>query len=245
MLLVFPVLIPLVHGVPTLNTTETWNNPDGSLSNWTYAVGSPPGGGASSVAVDSIGGQTAVHVTFAAQGSPAAEDEKIYAVAGSSGPTAVFAGDQSYVPPGEGYLLANFSFYADDYTTPADTLAFFFYSSTGNRTWKYSLPGPATIDNWATYNVPIQWSASWTTPGGTEAMFNSDMTDVDQIGIWVYRASNLPAQNYGLDDFEITWQVPEPSTYVMLAFTLLTLGITLRKKQIFSFQPVRTFFAGR
>lgn len=242
MILAFLAILPFTYGAPTINTPETWDTP-GNLEGWTYAVGSPPLGGASAVGVDGTMGGTpaALHVTFAAQGVPAPEDEKIYAVAASSG--GIFAGNQSYVPAGEGSYYATFNFYADDYTTPANTLKFFFESDTSGRVWTYSLSGPAAIDSWYSYTVPISYSASWLSPGFGAAEFAADMLDVDQIGIWVYRASNTGAQNYGLDDFEVGFQIPEPSTYVILAFTLLTLGLTLRRKQILSFQPVRAFFS--
>jgi hypothetical protein len=223
-LLILMVVTGSVMGAITIYTPETWNTP-GDLNGWTYAVGTPPNGGASSVnVVDPIGGHSAVRIAFAAQGFAAPEDEKVYAVEGSSSDR--FAGNENYALRND-YGI-RFNFYADDYTTPSDTLSAFFYSGTSGRTWQYAFNGPATIDTWYNYVAPMSYNANWFSVGAGEAEFNTDLADVDQLGIWVMRSSDLGAQSYGLDDFEVF--VPEPETWAILAFTLLTLGITLRRK---------------
>lgn len=218
-------------GVPTVGT-ETWDVPGGNLNGWTYAVGSPPGGGAQTVDVGALGGHAnAVRVLFGDQGAgpSSPEDEKIFANSGN------FAGNQDYTVSSAGGVT--FSFYAQDYTTPLDTVALFFYSGTSGRTWRYSLAGPATVGAWINYSAPMSWTANWTSPTFGQAEFTADLADVDQIGIWVNRSADTGAQTYALDDFGLI--APEPSTYVILGFTLLTLAITLRRKQ-----PVLVQLAG-
>ena len=222
-LLILATAVGSANGAITTYTPETWDTA-GDLNGWTFAVGTPPNGGASSVDAAAIGGHTAARISFAAQGFAAPEDEKFYAVEGSSSDH--FAGNENYTLSDYG---VRFSFYADDYTTPAETLSVFFYSGTSGRTWQYGLSGPAAIDTWYTYGVPMSWDANWTSAGFGQTEFNADLADVDQLGIWVARSSNLGAQSYGLDDFEV--YVPEPGTWAMLAFTLLSLGLTLRRMQ--------------
>jgi hypothetical protein len=225
-----------VVGAPTLGT-ETWDVPGNSLNGWLYSVGTPPGGGASTVDVGGIGATgAAVRVTFGSQGFPANEDEKVFASTNSSG--GIFAGNQSYA--GLSYYVS-FKFYADDFTTASNTLALFFYSETSGRTWKYALDGPASINHWYDYiNLPMSWSANWSSPGFGQAQFNADIADVDQLGVWVYRSADTDQQTYGIDSFRLgVFQIPEPSTYAILAFTLLTLGLTLRRKQLISVAPIR------
>ncbi|OGV67816.1 MAG: hypothetical protein A2283_22450 [Lentisphaerae bacterium RIFOXYA12_FULL_48_11] len=225
-----------VYGVPVIGTTETWDSGTFAASGWANQPGSPPSGGAQAVTTDSIGPETAVRIMFGDQGAGPYdfEDEKIYATASAQGGN--FLGDFNAV---DSDIQVNFSFYADDYTTANNTLAMFFYSSTGNRTWKYSLSGPALIDTWYDYAVPMVWSGGWTSPGAGQTEFLADLSDVDQLGIWVYRSADLPAQNYWLDDFSFGLLVPEPSTYAMLAFTFLTMALTLRRKQFLSLVRVR------
>ena len=218
------------HGIPVIGTTETWDSGTFADSGWVHQPGSPPSGGAQSVETASIGGEQAVQIMFGDQGEGpySFEDEKLYTTG------AGFTGDYSYTN-----IQVNFRFYAEDYTTPNNTLAFFFYSSTGNRAWKLSLSGPALTNTWYDYAVPMLWAGGWTSPGAGQAEFLTDIADVDQIGIWVYRSADLPVQRYGLDTFSLGVYVPEPSTYVMLVFTFLTLALTLRRREFFSLVAVR------
>src|SRR3989339_1151809 len=154
-------------GTPTIGAVETWDG--GTLNGWSF---DPilPSGTASSVDVGSIGGHdNAVRVMFGDQGGiPEFEEERVFATdAASSGN---FTGDYS-----AGGFFATFKFYADDYTTASDTLSFFLHSGTSGRTWKYSLDGPATIDTWYSYYVPIGWSANWSSVGAGESEFNADL----------------------------------------------------------------------
>ncbi len=216
-----------VNGTPVIGTTETWDSGTFADSGWTHQPGTPFSGGAQTVDTGSIGSETAVRIMFGDQGFGPYEfeDEKIYATETAQGGN--FLGDFSAQN-----ISVNFRFYADDYTTPDSTLALFFYSSTGNRLWTYSLDGPATIDAWYDYDVGMAWAGGWTSPGAGQTEFMADLADVDQLGIWVFRTADLPAQTYGLDDFGFSLLVPEPSTYALLAFTLLTLALTLRRRQL-------------
>lgn len=220
----------VVQATPVIGTTEAWNSGTFAASGWANQPGAF--GGAQAVDADAIGAQRAVRVMFGDQGAGpySPEDEKIYATASAQGGN--FLGDYTI-----GNLAVNFKFYADDYTTiDNNTLALYFHSSIGNRTWKFSLNSPALIDTWYDYTVPMGWGG-WTSPGAGQADFNADLADVDQLGVWVYRSGDLPAQQYGIDDFGLGLFVPEPSTYAMLAFTFLTLGLTLRRKQLWSLAP--------
>jgi hypothetical protein len=217
--------IGTAFGAPTIGVSETWDT--GNLNGWLYETGTPPGGGATNVDVGAIGGHpNAVRVMFADQGGiPSPEDEKIYAIDTSSG--GAFAGNANYTI---GMMGIRFNFYADDYTTASDTLSLFFYSSTSNRVWQYSLSGPATVGTWVTYNVPMYWTGTgWSSPGAGQTDFNFDLQDVDQIGVWVRRSADTGAQEYGIDDF--TLPIPEPGTYAMLAVTLSSLYATLRRRR--------------
>ncbi|MDD4869646.1 MAG: hypothetical protein PHR77_03730 [Kiritimatiellae bacterium] len=113
---------------------------------------------------------------------PVNKDGGIFAGIDLSG--SIFTGNQNYA--GFNYFVS-FRFYADNFVTVSNTLALFFYNETSDRTWRYKLDGPSVIDAWSYYNLPVSWSTNWSSPGFGRAEFNTDIADVDQLGIWVFR----------------------------------------------------------
>jgi len=221
------------NAVPVINTPETFNS---GLNGWQYTV-MDPGNPTATVTSAVIGSHTnALYVSFKEQSEAMVPPtELVHAFADTN---SVFTGDyrpatieQSY---GVQNLGAAFKFYSGDSFDGG--LALFFHSSISGNEWRYGLSVPATLDTWYTYAVPIAWSSdgAWNSGGLGETEFLTDLASVDQIGILVQRSFDTAPENYGLDDFQL--YVPEPSTYAMLAFTFLTLGLTMRRKKLV---PVR------
>jgi len=64
----------------------------------------------------------------------------------------------------------------------------------------------------------------------TSAGFADALTDVDEVGVFI-GYQNQAGQVYGLDDFKLLDSaIPEPGTYSMLGFAMLSLAMTFRRK---------------
>jgi hypothetical protein len=223
-----------VFGAIQLDTPETFDT--GLLDGWTAIGDASP---AASEA--SVGGQTAVSIQFAAQGIPFPDQERVYAQAAT---TPNFAPNEDYYSQYMtigGQLYAQFQFYSDTYLP--DSLSLFFYSDVSGtgRTWAQNVSVSSL--GWQNYSVLLNWSpTAWVPDGGygyTE--FNQDIMNVDRIGVWVFRNDSMNAQLYGFDNFQLHYVVPEPETYAMLAFALLSLGYTFRRRLSDSLDAMRSY----
>ena len=92
--------------------------------------------------------------------------------------------------------------------------------------WGYELTPPTT--GWTSLAASFLNWTNWQYPGGTEAQYLSDLAAIDWIGVFIYRGDEN-AQFYGLDDFDL--EIPEPAECLLLAFALVTTGVSLRRKR--------------
>lgn len=208
---------PIVPG-----TTETWGAND---AGWTM------GGGMDNLAWNGGIGQPAgsLQGTFNAQGIPFPQDGYMMdATAGSA-----FTGNYTPVLPVTYYQL-DFDFMAQDYSP--SSLQFYFHNNSSGNSWTYNLTVPANVGQWYHYTVAMQYSGGWTLnfgPGGTSGIFGTDIGQVDEIGIYLVRNTNIGQQDFFLDNFALSAVeqsnvIPEPETVWMLLTALMSVGITFR-----------------
>ena len=111
--------------------------------------------------------------------------------------------------------------------TAPSSLKLYFYSDTTDNTWLYDLN---VGSGWSSHLAELSYS-QWDSSTGTEAQFATDMADVDEVGIWITYHEGIAGQVYGIDNFQLHDEViPEPGTYSMLGFAMLSLGMTFRRK---------------
>ena len=202
---------------PTLGPPESWSTP-GNLDGWVAANVGTPGFASTVSAVANIGGSGSgvVDIMFPLIGAPSPDSQSFSTTA------AGFIGDYS-----SGAFSVGFSFYAAN-AVPSQLSMFFVAAD--NNVWTYDVGLPSGTGAWSSFGAPMSYSAGWTSPGNPGVgVFNTDLATVDQIGIIVTRSGGTTGQeDYGIDDFGLS--VPEPATYAVIAFSLLTLGLTLRRR---------------
>ena len=143
------------------------------------------------------------------------------------------AGNFDYTSLGTNILSFSFDFYAE--TTTPGALQVYFYNSTQDTEWYYTISSNDLSVGWSTYTLNFWTSDGWYNPdyalGGSQAQLDADLTDVDEIGLLLSYQPNLANQVYGTDDWLMNneYYIPEPETYAMLGFVFLSLAITFRK----------------
>lgn len=144
----------------------------------------------------------------------------------------------SYGPYSTDIAGIRFDFYAgangDGTGAPID-LGFYF-STTDNEVWYYTISGIA--DGWNTYftyfdyNYGSGWYGysdnTWGTDISSQVEFDAAIANVDRIGLYITYQTDLDGQQYGIDDFGLT--VPEPETYMVLGMALLSVAVVFRKR---------------
>jgi hypothetical protein len=138
--------------------------------------------------------------------------------------------------PNERAMFATFDFWANaggplagDYE-PAK-LEFFFYD--GSTYWMKTLYDAETgslIEGW-NEDLTVSWwgweGVGWESEGATQTFLNT-LDAVTEMGIMVTYQGYAGTEEYGIDNFEL--HNPEPGTYAVLAFALMSLGVTFRGK---------------
>jgi|GEM_PF-1815599 len=158
-----------------------------------------------------------------------------------------FAGNKDYTTllPG-GVESVTFQFYAgaddggDPFATtdiPGDLRLYFV--SAGSITWYYDIDVTAGWGgSYFGYGANFYPYSGWYTDDTrSQTLFMGDLADVDEIGLEILY-QDWDGQVYGIDDFTLSDQpVPEPSTYAILGFALLSLGLVLvrQRQRMFSF----------
>ena len=210
-------LVMPVQAVPVLDAPEQWVN-DANVEGWVKQnnVGA-------NVDVTHNDGGDYLNVNFNAQGS--ANPGSVDVVAGAGASSGNFVGNYTPVE------VVNLRFYAED-TLPS-SISLYFYNVTSGRTWQYDLSNPLSIGQWTSYSVPfgstfVAEGTGWhgATPGYTSADFLADMVAVDWIGLHIDRFGTTSAEDYGLDDFELS--IPEPGTFLVLLAALVPMAVTFR-----------------
>ncbi|MBN1558431.1 MAG: hypothetical protein JW951_09840 [Lentisphaerae bacterium] len=175
-----------------------------------------------------LGGQQALEFELTTYGGGAPEQGYITDGGGATDLVGQFnSGD---------YWTIEFGFYAnaDDGSSggtsesPAGLYVYFEDTDTGNI-WYYDVlaangyTGGLPAQDWYYFEVPVGGS-DWDTSGGTHML--TDILNADELGVWVVYQP-WDNQEYGLDYYGLS---PEPQTYATLAFALVGLGATFRRR---------------
>lgn len=85
---------------------------------------------------------------------------------------------------------------------------------------------------WNPYSIGLSYNAGagWNRWDGEPMLFSdwaNAVANIDEVGILIWYASGSPGQVFGLDNFTI---IPEPETWLMLGFALLSVAITFRRQ---------------
>lgn len=111
--------------------------------------------------------------------------------------------DTAQVPLGIAVRLTNIVFRFQAETMDPSALKLSLYASTNQHTWTRTLTLPGST-NWGVYNVAVTFDGLWSIgPGGSEQLFNADMTRIASVGVEVRRHGALEAQRYAIDDFTL------------------------------------------
>jgi hypothetical protein len=155
---------------------------------------------------------------------------------------AAFTGNYlNYGGAGKVVTSVMFDFYSNTggnpFPYPAALSLYFLYNDGGSAwEWYYDFDVTLLDAGWGTgdndLSAALSFGAGWYTLNGqnTPDGFALSLTDVDRIGILVSYQPSQSGQVYGIDDFTLDGVVPEPGTYAMLGFSLLSLGATFRRK---------------
>jgi len=190
--------------VPILSTPTTWTGV-GNQDGWSLQAG---GGG-----------------TVAANGSrltvtgpvPGPDQSILVSQAGGA-----YSGNYS-MPYIEKYGVFEFTVYG---ATPPNDLSLYLYANNGD-TYQYDLlaQGDPTPGG-RTYNVALM-NGSWVPSPGNSLDFMSDLASIQNVGVGFGQPAG-GGITYGLDDFQIDVQVPEPGVTLMLLTVLMSFGMIFR-----------------
>lgn len=168
-------------------------------------------------------------------GSPWDGREEVLRIEASTG--AGISQDIIYADPtADGTLVGNmdyshaeyiqFDFYAN--MAPVQLNAYF---KGNNVIWLNEITS-VTVGSWDSYSITLgyDFGEGWRRQDGTpetSADFRTSVADVDEIGILIWYQGSTAGQDYGLDNYTV---IPEPETYLMLGFALLSLAVTFRRQ---------------
>lgn len=217
------VCIGILNSPAAIITQNTWSV-SGSASGWTNSL-------TSFATVGEVGG--ALRMTG---GDPAGfpKLDSVYDTDDLIGNYLAFGANTSVVQA----IRFKFSPTGGAFTT--NSLQLYFVNG-ANDPWYYDITGLAA--GWNTYYANLDYgSGLWYTSDGSRQAnlyFTNDLANVTQVGIVLHYPAVLTGQYYELDDFELLdAPIPEPGTYAVLAFALLSLGITFRRQLSTRFWPL-------
>jgi hypothetical protein len=96
--------------------------------------------------------------------------------------------------------ITNVAFRLQAFGPPPSALRLVLRSAASGATWQRSLALPPA-PGWMSYAIPVAFTPAWYTgPSSTEADFNADRRQFDQVGLYVSRHGSAEEQRYGLDD---------------------------------------------
>jgi hypothetical protein len=107
-------------------------------------------------------------------------------------------------------------------------LEFYFYS--GDTYWRYNIIDQVLLDGWNSITVAWWgWNGSgWLTEGAGDTFTDTlNGGGTLEMGLML-TYQGFTTEEYGIGTFEI--HNPEPGTYAVLAFALMSLGVTCRQK---------------
>ncbi len=230
----------LVSGAGAATWIDTF---DGGIEGW--QTDSDPRGGTpeetTPSAVD-VDGDGDTELQIQADGSPANSTDYIYmdkdVGATVLGEATGGDGDLTDVDFGVGQdstvRYVTFDFWANaDKGTPSNphepaALEFYFLTTAGTE-WRLTIFDDVTgslVDGMNSLLVSLWSQGDFYLAGGSES-FADSLDNVEEMGI-ILSYQNWGGQEYGIEDFEL--HNPEPGTYAVLAFALVSLGVTFRGK---------------
>jgi hypothetical protein len=219
MALVSMGLLSVLSASAAVITEDTWTAA-GSLDGWSGTASPRPPGGTAFATLTNTAGFLSITGGTNSGGPP--EVDFIGEAGGN------LAGNLAYTNVG----AIQFSFLANANGTNdlPGGLRVYFISSSTNITWYYDIPSVSA--GWNTYYANMNFSGWYNTQGYfTESYFDSSLLDVDEVGIVLQYQGGVDNEIYGLDNFQLLdAPVPEPETYAVLGFALLSLGITFRRR---------------
>lgn len=103
-------------------------------------------------------------------------------------------------------------------------------SSTNSYIWGNAIAGPTATNEWQSLHSStlMNWDNWDIDPFGTEAQFLADLTDIEWVGIYIQRNTDVE-QMYGIDNFAL--MIPEPAELIMLAAALAAVWMVYRRKE--------------
>ncbi|MFC1497870.1 hypothetical protein ACFLS1_05250 [Verrucomicrobiota bacterium] len=222
--------------------SDTWDADDEGWTSTDYFGDAPWGTTSWS---GNLGGEEALETTRSSGGG--LERDFIYATDNVAGNLDFGSVDGSSVES------VSFDFYADAggaVNYPAGLSLFFMSDAGGSETiWYYTFDVTEITAGWNDEYQDFEFGANMTLGAGwwseTGSDFAGDLADVDEIGILLEYQPGYDSQVYGIDNFALNdiqlWYIPEPETYVVLAFTLLSLGFIFRRRLVSEFALQRKF----
>ncbi|MDP6631392.1 MAG: hypothetical protein QGH29_10525 [Kiritimatiellia bacterium] len=121
-----------------------------------------------------------------------------------------------------------FEFYAN--ANDGDDLPaalYFYFESLAGSLWRLNIYSQlSNPGGWNDISVSMA-DAGWVNILGGEADLETTLLNVDDMGIML-TYEGVANQEYGIDNYRMHY--PEPGTYAVLAFALLSLGVTFRGK---------------
>ncbi len=101
-----------------------------------------------------------------------------------------------------------FQFLAEDVSPSQVRLCFM--SRTDSNAWHRVLPCPPAGEP-TEYDVPLRFAGGWTMGSDSSAtQFAADLSDMAWIGVYVRRHGSTAAQDYRIDDFEVSGTASSP-----------------------------------
>ncbi len=176
----------------------------------------------SATADDNLGGLPAARIDYT--GAPDGTATRIYTEQADA------IGNWNALPGlgGASVHTLSFNFYMEDnaYGSPALSL---YFADTGAATWFYDLTPPGISQGWNSFNVSVLESSGWYSFDGTA--FGTSMEEVAQFGIEMTLADPTYAdQIYGINDFTLGVQIPEPHEWALIIFAMLSLCTLYRRE---------------
>ena len=216
-------------GIIVDDTFDGSGNLDGWAIDSSPVPGSPYGTLGNTGASDGpsmSGGSPGFLQTSAGPGVGGLEEDRIYDSAGE------FDGNwaQGGIAGANGIGAIGFDFYTDAVSGgPPDILSVYLVAS--GTTWFYDITGlPGS--GWAQYFAYVGSPAGWyNMVAAPSSQFATDLTGVTEFGfLLTYQGDVGLSELYGFDNIRILEAIPEPQTYAMLGFALLSLGVTFRRR---------------
>lgn len=129
---------------------------------------------------------------------------------------------------GQGVDSLSFNFYMGnlDYGMPALTV---YFTGAGGISWYYDVTPPSLSQGWNSFHLSLT-NPGWFS-GGDDPMATT-MAGVTQIGFELFLSQPLYTQNqiFGISDFTLHYDIPEPHEWAMIIFAMLALCTLYRRE---------------